>query len=60
MAKPLSDWAVDARNIEFLKQKMIQPAPSQTIAGGALPSEDDLIARASKGLRAQREAQSQS
>ncbi len=61
VGKPLSDWTVDARNIEYLKTKKDSPAPSQAIAGGAAPAEDDLFGRFAKGVKAQREAaQSQS
>lgn len=60
IAKPLSDWSIDARNLEYLKTKKEQPAPSQPIAGGAPASEDDLAMRFAKGIKAQREAQSQS
>lgn len=55
IAKPLSDWAVDARNIEFLKQKVVQPAPTQSIAAGAAAgAEDDLATRFAKGMAAQK------
>lgn len=61
IAKPLSDWAVDARNIEFLKTKKVQPAPAQPIAAGAAPgADDDLVARFGKGMAAIKAAQSQS
>lgn len=60
VAKPLSDWTLDQRNLELLKNKMVQPAPSQPIAAGAPPSDDDIWARMGKGIQAQRQAQSQS
>jgi hypothetical protein len=60
VAKPLSDWSLDARNIELLRQKQITPAPAQPIAAGVPPEEDDLYTRMGKGIKAQREAQSQS
>lgn len=60
IAKPLSDWSIDARNIELLKQKMIQPAPTQPIGAGAVLPEDDIFARFGKGMSAQKAAQSQS
>jgi hypothetical protein len=34
IAKPLSDWSVDARNIESLKAKKVAPAPSQASPSG--------------------------
>lgn len=61
VGKPLSDWSLDAKNIELLKQKKIQPAPTQPIAAGAAPgAEDDLLARFGKGMAAMKAAQSQS
>ncbi len=60
LAKPLSDWSIDARNIEFLKNKKVQPAPTQPIAAGAPQPEDDLAMRFAKGMKAQKEALSQS
>jgi hypothetical protein len=60
IGKPLSDWSVDARNIEYLKTKKDMPAPSQTIAAGAVQDSDDLLAQFSKGIKAQMAAQSQS
>ncbi len=57
IAKPLSDWSIDAKNIEFLKNKVIQPAPTQPIAAGGAPgAEDDLAIRFAKGMAAQKEA----
>jgi len=61
MGKPLSDWSIDAKNIELLKNKLIQPAPPQPIAAGATPgADDDDWTRFGKGMKAAREAQSQS
>lgn len=57
IGKPLSDWSIDARNIEYLKNKKESPAPSQAIAGGAPANEDDLLARFAKGMKAIREAE---
>ncbi len=55
IGKPLSDWSVDARNIEYLKTKKESPAPSQAIAGGAPGTEDDFWTRFAKGVKAQKE-----
>lgn len=61
VGKPLSDWSIDAKNIELLKNKLVAPAPAQSIAAGAAPgAEDDMIARFGKGMAAAKAAQSQS
>lgn len=58
--KPLSDWTLDAKNIELLKNKLVQPAPAQPIAAGAPGADDDMWTQFGKGIKAQREAQRQS
>lgn len=61
VGKPLSDWSIDAKNIELLKNKLASPAPAQPIAAGAAPgADDDMFARFGKGMAAAKEAQRQS